>query len=614
MQGDELMTILLLSIWLLLITAPASAGEEVKLEEIVVTATRMAEPVRETTSDVIVIPEEDIRKMNVNFVPEVLREIPDLHVIQSGGPGKVASVLLRGGSSSHTLVLIDGTRVNSTTTGSYDFSGINVDDIERIEIVKGPQSTVYGSEAMAGVISIITKKGKEGMKTDVSMEAGSNGSLNPAATIAGGYKTTDYRLTGTYFQTDGISAAESGTERDGYRNASLSGKLGFRPTEKFGIEFTGRYFYDRSELDGFDFFGRKAVDDLNYVQHGHHALLSGKGMLRLSDMWYQTISVTFVRDSLDFRDPDTAFNNADVMTTIRTVDWQHDFSPAEYYAVIAGFEYTEEKGDNTGNFDQSLDNYALYINNKLKLLGDALVVTAGARHDDLDISGTKTTARFGAVYTLSHAGVSIRAGYGTGFRAPSLNELFFPFYGNPNLKPEETTSWEVGIEKDFFEERVHLSATYFDQEYENLITTNPLTFTAANIADAHVKGLEMSAAIQINDNIHVKTGYAYLDTKDRQTGNQLPLRPQDKLNLTVDVSIKGFTFVAYYTFVGERYDSSVKRTLSSYSLVSMSSSFRVSKGITLFARGENLLGENYEEIGSFGTPGFSLYGGMRISF
>ena len=607
------MIIVLTLICLFLITPSASAEEEIKLDEIVVTATRMEEPVGETTSGVTLITREDIQKMNVEFVPDVFRKLPGLHVIQNGGTGKVASVLLRGGSSSHTLVMIDGIRVNSTTTGSFDFSGITVADIERIEIVKGPQSTIYGSEAMAGVINIITKKGADTPKADLSFEAGSNGTLEPTVAIAGGYKTADYRLTGTYFQTDGISAAKAGTERDGYRNASLSGKLGFRATERFRMEFTGRYSYERSELDGFDFFERKAVDDLNFVQRGHHALLSGKGMLRLSDMWDQTISVSLVRDSLAFRDPDTAFNNTEIVTAIRTVDWQHDFSPAEYYSVVAGLEYRLEKGENPG-FDESLDNYALYLNNKLKLLGKALVVTAGARYDDRDISGTKATYRFGTLYTVPHAEASIRASYGTGFRAPSLNELFFPFYGNRKLKPEETTSWEVGISKDLFEDSVHLSVTYFDQEYENLITTNPLTFTAANIAEAKVNGLEASLLIEVNDHVNIKTGYTYLDTEDRQTGKQLPLRPQDKLNLAVDVSIKDFTVLADYTFVGERFDSSVKRTLSSYSLVNISSSYRVSKGITLFARGENLFDENYEEIGSFGTLGFSLYGGMRVSF
>ena len=609
------MIIVLTLICLFLITPSASAEEKVKLDEIVIKATRMEEPIGETTSGVTLITREDIQKMNVEFVPDVFRKLPELHVIQNGGTGKVASVLLRGGSSSHTLVMIDGIRVNSTTTGSFDFSGITVADIERIEIVKGPQSTIYGSEAMAGVINIITKKGEDTPKANVSFEAGSFGTYNPSLTVSGMYKTLDYRLTGNYFSTDGISAAKNGTEKDGYRNASVSGKFGIKPLEKVEIEITGRYSYDRSELDGFDFFESKAiaVDDLNYVQRGHHAFLSGKGMLHLSDMWDQTISVSRARDSLTFRDPDTAFNNAETVTAINTIDWQHVFSPAEYYSIVAGLEYREEKGENPGNFDESLDNYALYLSNKLKLFRKALVVTAGARYDDRDISGTKATYRFGAVYTIPHVEASIRANYGTGFRAPALNELFFPIYGNRNLKPEEITSWEAGISQNLFEGRLQCSIIYFDQEYENLIWTNPKTFTADNIIDARIKGIEASLFAEVSSLLKIRTGYTYLDTEDRKTGKQLPLRPQDKVTLAVDLSNKDYSLVADYTFIGERFDSSVKRTLSSYSVINLSSSFRLSKVVTLFARGENLFDEKYEEIGSFGTQGFSFYGGMRVS-
>jgi vitamin B12 transporter len=604
----------LLFLCLLLIAPTVSAEEKVRLDEIVVTASRIEEPLGETTSGVILITQEDIQKMNVSFVPDILRKLPEVHVIQNGGTGKVASVLLRGGSSSHTLVLIDGIRMNSTTTGSFDFSGISVDDIERIEIVKGPLSTIYGSDAMAGVISIITKKGTGRFKSDVSLEAGSKGTVNPTAGISGGYKTVHYRLTGKYFQTDGISAADAGTGPDGYRKALLSGKLGFSPSENLVVEFTGSYSYDRSELDGFDFFSSKAVDDGNFVQRGHHGFLSGKAIIHASDMWTQTVSTSLAKDSLKFRDPDTVFNNAETMTSINTVDWQHDFSPFEFYSVVAGFEYREEKGDSEGNFDKSISNYALYLTNRLKLLEKLFLVTVGVRCDDRDISGSKATYRFGATYTIPNAGATFRASYGTGFRAPALNELFFPFYGNPDLEPEETTSWEAGFSKEFFAKRLQISMTYFDQEYENLIWTDPKTFTADNIKDACVKGLETSAAIQVNEHINIKAGYTYLDTEDRQTGKQLPLRPKDKLNLTADLSIRNFMAVADYTFIGERFDSAVKRTLSSYSIVNMSGSYEVSRELTLFARIENLFDEEYEEIGSFNTPGISFYGGIRASF
>ena len=589
------------------------AVENIKIEEVVVTATKIEEPFEETTSDVTVIKGEDIKKMNVEFVTDVLRKIPELNLIQNGGIGKVATVLLRGGNSSSTLVMIDGIKANSTTTGSFDFSGINVDDIERIEIVKGPQSTIYGSEAMAGVINIITKRGEGKPRIDSSFESGSFGTFKPSMMISGGDKKLNYRLTGSYFYTDGISAAKQGSERDGYKNTSISGKFGFRPSEKFELELTGRYYSDRSELDGFDFFERKAVDNLNFVQHGTHYLLSGKAKFYLSNIWEQIVTLSTVSDSLKFRDPVITFNNADIITSMDTIDWQHNFYLSDIYTLTAGAEYKKEKGENKGNFDRSLDNKALYFNNKLMLLKEDLVLNAGVRYDDHETFGSKATYRIGALYNFRQMALRVKSSYGTGFRAPKLNELFFPFYGNPNLKPEESNAWEIGIEKDFFENKMTISLTYFDQRYKKLIQTDPLTFTAANIARAEVKGIEVGAAFKMTDTINIRAGYTYLDTRDKDTGQRLPLRPEDKVTISTEFYTKELSVVANYTFVSKRFDSSVARNLSSYSLVNLAGNYRVTKWLTLFTRIDNLFDTHYEEVGSFGTPGFSIFGGIKVT-
>jgi vitamin B12 transporter len=591
----------------------SGAEEKIKLEEVVVTATRVEESVEDTTSDVTVIKGEDIKQMNVEFVTDVLREIPELNLIQNGGAGKAATVHLRGGKSAHTLVMIDGIKVNSATTGSFDFSGIHVDEIERIEIIKGPQSTMYGSEAMAGVINIITKKGGGKPRIDFTFEAGSFGTYKPSVTISGDYKKLDYRITGTYFHTDGISAAKQGTERDMYENASVSGKFGFKISKIFELELTGKYYDDSTELDGFDFFARQAVDDPDYVQDGRHYLLSVKGMFYLTDIWEQILTVSTVEDRLKLRDPDTAFLNADIDAGIDTIDWQHNLYLSDFFILTAGAEYRIENGKNTGNFDESVDNKAVYLNNKLKLLEDDLVINAGLRYDDHETFGDKKTYRIGAVYHIRPVALKVMGSYGTGFRAPALNELFFPFFGNPDLRPEESRSWEIGLGKDFFKDRVNISVTYFNQKYKNLIKTDPLTFTAANISKAEVNGIELNTTIKVSDNINILAGYTYLDTEDKTTGKRLTLRPKDKLNLSAKFSIKNMTMIAQYTFVGKRFDSSVSRDLSSYSLVNVAFNYRLTKRIVVFARIDNLFDEDYEEAGSFGTPGFSIFGGIKLT-
>lgn len=589
---------------LLVVSQVYAGGDPIKIKEVVVSATKVEEPVEETTSDVIVIKEEDIKEMNVEFVPDVLKRVSELNLVQSGGVGKKADVILRGGSSEHTLVMIDGIKVKSTTLGSFDFSGINVHDIERIEIVKGPQSTIYGSEAMAGVINIITKKGKGKPKVAVSFESGSFGTYNPSATVSGGDKKLDYRLTGTYFYTDGISAAKNGEERDGYKNAALSGKFGFRPAEKLELELSGKYYYDRSELDD-------RGDDLNYTRHGNHYILSGKGKFYLSDIWEQILTYSNVKDSLKDRDTDTPSNNADIITGIETIDWQHNFYFTNNYTLIAGFENRLEKGENIGNFSKKVYNNALYLHNKLSLFEGLLHLNGGIRYDDHETFGNKYTYRLGAVSYIKSAGIKIMANYGTGFRAPSFNELFWPAdrfgVGNPNLQPEETDSWEAGIEKGLFNETVVLTATYFNQRYDDLIANWP----PVNLGNAEVKGFEAGVSTEITDDLMVRSAYTYLDTDDG-TGQRLTRRPKDKINISAEYSAGPVTMLAGYVIVSEVFDSTAGRNLASYSLVNLSGSYKLTKHVKLFARIDNLLNEDYETAGGFNSPGFSAFGGVKL--
>ena len=606
-------------IWLLILpllicgAGEVRAEEKIKIEEVVVTATKVPEPLEETTSSVIVIKEEEIKKMNVHFVPDVFRQIPALNVVQNGGDGKLTSVFLRGGAPTNTLVLIDGIKVTSPTAGVFDFSSIPVDAIERIEIVEGPQSTVYGSEAMAGVINIITKKGEGKPGFNVVLEGGAFGTYKSTLEASGSVRALNYRITTSYFNTEGISAAKDGTERDGYKNALLSWKLGIKPSENSELELFGHYYYDRSQLDGFDLTTRRAVDALSFVQHANHFLLAARSKLYLLDKWEQILTLSTFRDVTRFRDPDTEFNNADVVNRRQIADWQNNFYLSNAATLTAGVEYRLEKGENKGNYTESVDNKAGYVNSKLKLLNDSLVINAGLRYDKHETAGSKVTYRAGAAYIFKEAGLTIRGSYGTGFRAPSLDELFFPFFGNPLLKPEESKGFEAGIEKSLLKDRLVLSLTYFRQNYDNLIQADPLTFTAANIAKAEIKGVEANARFKLTDAVSLKAGYTNLDTLDRATGQSLTRRPNDKVNIGVGYTGPDLSAWADLLYVGRRLDTAAQRDLSSYAVVNLSGSYRVKKCLTLFGRVENLFNKHYEEAGGFGTKGASVYGGLRVT-
>lgn len=596
-----------------LFTLSFAEENPISMEEIIVTASKINEEIEETTSTVIVIKSDDIEKMNVQFIPDILRKIPELNLTQSGSTGTLATVILRGGDSTHTIVMIDGIKVNSTLTGSFDFSGININDIDRIEIVKGPQSTIYGSEAMAGVINIITKKGSGKPKVVLSVEGGSYKTYNPSVNISGGDEKFDYRLTVNHFYTNGISVAKKGEEEDSYMHSSVSGSFGLRPSETIEFELMGRYSYNRSELDGFDFLQMEATDDLNFIQRVNNYLVSGKGKIHISDIWNQFITISTTQDSLKFIDPDTYFNNYQIISNIDTIDWQNNIYLLQILTVTGGIEYRIEKGENVDNFDESINNKAFYLNSKLKLLNDDIVFNAGLRYDDHETFGNKTTYRMGVMYSISPLNLRIRSSYGTGFRAPTLNELFFPFYGNKELKPEESSSWELSIDGNYFQNKVGVSVTYFDQEYKNLIQTDPLTYTAANISKAVIKGIEATVSYHITDYLLLKGGYTYLDTEDKTTGENLTRRPENKIFASTEFTKNGISLLVDYLYIDQCLDSSVNRKLSSYQLVNLSGTYKATKSLSFFGRINNLFDEDYEEVGGYNTPGFSAYAGLKVS-
>jgi|Deesub1362B_J571_1020462.scaffolds.fasta_scaffold00011_236 vitamin B12 transporter len=610
----SLLTAFLLSFSILFVSTTQAGDEFLQetLPEIVVTATKMEEPEKETTQDITIITAEEIRKRGVEFVVDILRQVSDINVVQNGGFGKNATLFLRGGSPNQTVIMIDGVKVKSPTTGSFDFSGLTVDDIERIEIVKGAQSTLYGSEAMAGVINIITKRGKGKPKITLTLQGGSYTTAKTSFDLSGSSSAVDYRVTASYFNTKGISAAKAGTEDDSYRNVSFSTKVGINPFENLFVDLNLRYYRDTSELDSFE-FGVGMVDDLNFTQEGEHYLFSVKGNLSLTDNYEQILNVSFVKDYLSFKDPDTLFNNATIDTNMKSIDWQHNIY-FDGVVLTAGAEYRKESGENVGNFDVTVDAKAVYLNTKVTLLHRNLIINAGARYDDHEFGGNRITYRTGLLYRFPFYGLRLRASYGTGFRAPTLNELFFPFFGNLELKPEKSRSFDIEVSKDFYNGLFTLSANYFEQRYRDLIEYDFNTFTAQNIGKAEVKGFEIESEIRPFEGLAIVASYTNLDAEDKDTGAPLTRRPHHKFVVNTTYVLNRLMLHAQFLYVSERYDAATDRDLSSFSLVNLSGSYELKENLSFFARIDNLLDEDYEEAGGYSTPGRCLFGGLRVTF
>ena len=606
------------------------AKEAQELPEIIVTANKIVEPLGEITSEVVVLTEKDLQKMNVDWVIDALRKLPDLYVKQLGGIGKQASVFLETSTKSgDILVMIDGIKVNSPTTGDFDFSSLSVNEIERIEIIKGPQSTLYGSEAMSGVINIITKKGKGKPKIDLSLYGGSYGTYKPAFNFSGGTKELDYRITTYYFKTDGFSAYAKGKEDDGYKQAFFSGKFGFRPSEKLEFEFMGRYFYDRSELDfGIDENLSPCKDDKNYVQKRHHSLISGKVKIDFTSNWEQILTFSKVKEIYNTKDPDDLFRwySSKITPEIYLFDWQNNLSFFKKIFLTFGAEYRKEEGkyESSLSYDKDVENTAIYLNTKLKLWENKVILNGGIRYDNHQTFGEKITYKIGALYTLTSYGLRLKANYGTAFKAPTLNALFWPntgwSMGNPNLKPEESWAWNIGFEKDFnfFNTPTTFSFSSFYQKYKNLINwveIAPWFYKPQNIDKASIKGFEAHLNLNITSNLNLTAGYTYLDTEDKKTKKYLVYKPFHKFSVIGEYSLGKFSFLADYTYTGKRYaDKENKRDLKAYSLVNLSATYRLNPNLNFFARIDNLLDTNYEEVKDYGTPDFSFYLGIRFSY
>lgn len=620
--------------WMLLGMATSGVAQEapteVAVEEVVVTATKTRVPLKETAASVTIITEEQIQEKKAKMVLEVL-DVPALDVVQTGGPGGTTSVFMRGSNSNHTLVLIDGVKVNSPTTGLFDFADLTTENIERIEIIRGPQSTLYGSDAIGGVIQIFTKRGKGPPTPYVSLEAGSFESFRESIGFSGSNQQLDYSFSVNRFDTRGFSKASEkagNTERDAYRNTTLSSRVGLSLPRNARLDWTIRYSDAEVDLDGCDpltFFC--PVDDPNFVQDTQTLVTSLSLTAPVSNVWDQQLKLSFNQDKLKGTDPDTQDNNYVINTQGRRLYWQHNFTLSELDKITVGYEYEAQIGENQGSpgFDEALVNNAGYALNQLRLT--PFFLNLGVRYDDNSRFGKEKTYKAEIAYLIEPTGTKIRAAHGTGFHGPTLNDLFFPGFGNPNLRPEKSSSVEAGIEQKLWHDRVHIGATYFQSRVEDLIVFvfdpmtcvppfAPFNFCPVNVQLAKVIGTELEIWTKLFDGMTISGSYTFTAAEDANTGAELPRRPRHKASVVLTLHpLRDLNLQLDVRYVGRRF-SAAKNTqqLGEYTLVNLIGSYDLTTKVQLFARLENLFDREYEEVSGYQTAGISAYGGVKITF
>lgn len=612
------------------------------LNEVVVTATKTETPYYTLASSVSILSSKDILSKQYSTVVDLLREMPGLSIVQQGGPGRIANVMMRGTNSNHTLVILDGAELNdaSSPNNAFDFYALDTYDIDRIEIVRGPQSTLYGSDAVAGVINILTKNGTSVPTYSFIGEGGSNGFYRANLSASGKYGLVDYYFSAIRNGSGGVSASSSkygNNEKDGFVNNGATAKIGFDFSEYGKLKLMYKFTKLDSDLDQNEKFG----DDPNFTYKTEEQIFNASYILNsFNGAWEKIFRGSFIKrsahalDEFDALHPITFSDSYNKAQRVK-LDWQNNLRVIDNNLITVGIE-TENEIANTSYYSegmwgpyesvfpkQSIRTASVYLQDQINI-ANSFFASAGLRYDDNEKFGSVTTFRIAPAYYFSETGTKIKFTYGTGFKAPSLSYIFDPFYGNPDLKPEESKGWDLGFDQYLLNGKISFSATYFNIQLENMFGFGP-DFREINIAKASSKGFEFSAASEIIDDLSISTNYTFTETKDEYSGTEdfnkpLIRRPKHHASIFVNYNYENrLNFNTQIRYSGKRDDkefvdfSSRRVTLPDYLLVNVSASYKLMDYLTLTARVENLFDKYYEEVLFYGTLGRSFYGGVNIS-
>jgi vitamin B12 transporter len=624
---------------------PPSESEPVQsLEEVVVTATKTPVALKQTTSAIEVITEEDLRRQQFKTVAEALRLSQGLMVFSSGGPGTEVQVRMRGASHLQTLVLIDGAIVNSSTQGFYNFANLTTDNIERIEILRGPQSMIWGADAIGGVINIITKKGAGPPRVGWFFEYGSFSSIREGAHASGQKGPLDLSASLSRWDTTGFSAADyrlGASERDGYRNWQGSARLGLALPNDGRLDLTFRWLNSSINLDNIstppkDVFGSKTKDQEVIYGASYDQPLTG--------WWSQKMTLAHEEDRSLFL-PGTLQRNLttgafsvpagppnETKTRSNRIEVQEIFRIAKPLLLNMGYQFREQVGgNNTGLASRIVSSHAGFAEAQLNAW-DRIFATAGVRQDSYNVFGDATTYRVTGGYLLRETNTKFRSSYATGFRAPAINQLFFPNFGNPNLGPEKSLGADIGVDQRFLGDRVRVSGGYFWNRFRNLIVNSnddpacaPFsTFLSCprNIGAAVSKGWEASAGVSLvrnqlfAKNLDLQAQYTNTLTRDVATSRRVQRWPVDQWSALLTYQpVEPLVTTLAVRYVGSRFNDLLnQQRLRAFNVWTFTATYDVTKRVQAYTRVENLFDEKYEEILNAGTPGRSIYVGVRVNF
>ena len=604
--------ILLCALSLFIVCQNSHAAEpKSEIEEIIVTALRLNTTVQQSGSSVSIIDEELIRDRGYNFLADAIVSATGVTLNQNGSFGGQASVRIRGFSSDQTLVLVDGVPVNDTTSpgGGFNFGALDALDVQRVEVLKGPQSTLWGTDAIGGVVNIVSKSAAEDLSGNISVLGGSFGSQRLSGTISSANDLGDFRVSYADAKTDGISKADEddgNDEEDGFDSQTVSVKGGLNLWKAARLDV---FYRDTDASTEFDSFGVvTGTQDGNERSDTDHSSAQATLSFNLfSDRLENTLTYGHTEiERKNFTDDVSSFSADGERTLFR---YQGSFSISETQLLSVGYETEESE---SGNDDTTIDGaFALYRFEPL----ENVTLSFGVRRDDHDTYGSETVGRIAAAWQVSES-LLLHSSWGEGFKAPTLFQTTFFCCGatsaNTGLKAEYSDAYDVGMSYEFADGDALLSATYFDQNTQDLINFSFAVGGYENIAEVDSSGVELEFSYAFSDAWVITTNLTYLDSEDG-SGNEQVRLPE----ITADLSLswkpsKALRSSLVVIYNDEEGDS--RGTVDSWTRADLSASYQLPKNIELFARIENLFDEDYQQIFGYGTPERSGYIGARYQF
>lgn len=625
--------------------APGSAGaEDVVLDDILVTAGREAVEGEKVGRSHTVITGEQLEQSQTRYVADALRQVPGLAVSRTGAPGGFTQVRIRGSEGNHVLVLIDGIEVSSIGSGEFDFGSLAVTDVDRIEVLRGPQSALWGSNAQAGVINIITRSGRRNsLEYGGRVEGGTDATAIGSAYLRGGEDWFDYAFSGIFRRTDGFNISDFGDEKDGDRNVTLNFKGGADITPNLNVDATARYVNRESDTDDQD-FAFPATPTQGLVidtddQAKSEEFFAGLGATldtfdgflthvvrgKLSDVTNENISdgdrnsgSTGTRYHASYQ-ATARFETPSIMQAKHSVTGAFEFEHETFRQLTPVFDPSQ--------LDRKSRSIYGFIGEYRGEFFESLFVSAAVRHDDNDRFEDATTFAASAAYLFSDTGTRAHASIGTGVTNPTFFEQFgfipATFTGNPDLKPESSFAWDVGVEQPFFDGLFTVDVTYFNERLEDEIQTNFVGgfTTPVNLnGTSRREGIEVAATMVLFEDVTIRGAYTYTDAEE-PNGAEEVRRPRHSGSLSVNYAFaegQGNLHVDAI-FNGRMQDlefinatPETRVTLDAYTVVNVGASYRLSDTVQIYGRVENLFDETYEEVFGFNTQGVTGFFGVRV--